>query len=88
MTEETPITVFPIVMDVQSGSMTEHKTLNKYATVNCKKCGEKFWVNENTAVMVAEDVPAIRCPECHYTASVLYYYPEKGGRQYARARHW
>ena len=85
---EKPITVFPIVMDVQEGSLTEHKTLNKYAAVQCRNCGKKIVVSEDTAVMVADDVPAIRCPNCEYTASVLYYFPKKGGRQYARARHW
>ena len=85
---ETPITVFPIVMDVQEGSLTEHKTLNKYAAVQCRNCGKKIVVSEDTALMVDDDVPAIRCPNCEYTASALYYFPKKGGRQYARARHW
>jgi DNA-directed RNA polymerase subunit RPC12/RpoP len=85
---EKPITVFPITMDVQEGSLTEHKTLNKYAAVQCRNCGKKIVVSEDTAVMVADDVPAIRCPNCEYTASVLYYFPKKGGRQFARAKHW
>ena len=87
---ESPITAFPITMDVQEGSMVEHKALHKLSMVRCLRCGKKFMVHENTAVMLEEDVPALRCPreECGYTASVLYYFPKKGGRQFARARHW
>lgn len=85
---ETPITAFPITMDVQEGSMVEHKALHKLSMVRCLRCGKKFMVHENTAVMLADDVPALKCPRCEYVASVLYYFPVKGGRQFARARHW
>ena len=97
---ETPITVFPIVMDVQEGSLTEHKALHKLTMVRCLRCGKQFQVNEKTAVMLANDLPALRCNNtvykdidgvehlCGYTASVLYYFPKKGGHQFARARHW
>ena len=53
---ETPITAFPITMDVQEGSMVEHKALHKLSMVRCLRCGKKFMVHENTAVMLAEDV--------------------------------
>ena len=79
-----PITQYPIVMNVQEDSMTEEKSLNKFSTVKCLRCGKKFMVHENNAFMVAEDVPALVCPDCGYTASVLYYYPKKGGKQFAR----
>ena len=85
---KTPITDYPITMDVIVQGMEERKTLEKNSSVKCLRCGKKFAVNEDTAFMLKEDVPALICPreECGYKASVLYYFPKKGGHQFARYR--
>jgi len=84
-----PITQYPIVMDVQEGSLTEHKKLENGAAVHCLRCGKKFLVNEDTAYLAGKyDIPVLICPkeECGYKASVLYYFPKKGGHQFVRER--
>ena len=80
-----PITQYPIVMDVQEGSLTEHKKLEKHARVKCLMCCEPFIVNEYTATTDGNNF-YINCPHCDYTASVLYYFPKKGGHQFVRER--
>ena len=93
--KEEPITKFPITADVVAGSLTRRKILDRGDVVKCLRCGQKFYVNEKTAVMLNDNVPCLRCNNpigedsiCRYTASVLYYFPEEEGANYVRARHW
>lgn len=82
-------------MDIVVGGVARRKALNRGDRVKCLRCGQKFSVNENTAVMLNKDLPCLRCNnyvgetvQCGYTASVLYYFPKEEGASYVSARHW